>query len=748
MTLTVTTGPAPGDPAPAADPDLSTEVRDLLTGPAARNAWAALRAARDAGEEPDPRPLYRLLGARGLLAAGWPAEFGGRGASARDVAAVVNELIAAGVPDTLHTLSVQICGNFLLTRGSPAQRGAVLPALAAGTRFCTVLYSEPEVGSDLAALTTRAVPVDGGWRITGRKVYSVKTRFADLGLVAARTDDGANRYQGITLFLVPLDAPGVTVGALSSVADEDFADVRLDGVLVPTGAVVGPVGAAWPLITEALALERTGVDYVAKADTWLRGWCRTAGTPAPAGPPEPTGEALVDVGRLGTRIEAARALAYRCVEQIAAGRVDPVQAAITKLWCSETAREVAWWCTDAAGPAGIWRYPDGMVDGRLEAAYREAPGLTLSAGTSEMMLELVAGSGLPLPDAEPGADEEVLARQLRQAVRGVLGGSDPDHPVDGWWRELAELGVFAAGVPTARDGLGLGVLAGVLVSEEAGRHGYDAGLLDTMTALDALVAAAPTHPFQPAVPPALAGDWRAVLVDPAVPDRPVPYAGADALLVRTATGYALIPADLPGVRVHPRPTAAGTVHTVTLDPGTVTAADELYGHTTGDAIDGSTGDELDAAVTTAARLRRAGWLAGLAHNCLAHTVRRTRSRQQFGRAVADNQAVAFTLARLLTRYEAIRNLLSATAGALDESRRGTRDEPAPAQLADGLLAASIELARDATRTAVQLHGAYGMTLGSPVERPYRTLPVAVAAEPSTSALYTDAAQAWTRPVTW
>ncbi|GLY70310.1 acyl-CoA dehydrogenase family protein [Amycolatopsis taiwanensis] len=434
------------------------EIRAVLAGEQARGLFAAVAADRGAGREPDPRPLYRLLGDRGLLAVNWPAAYGGRDLPGRCAAAVVGELIAAGVPEVLHTLSVQICGNFILASGTDEQRAALLPGLASGAITMTVLYSEADVGSDLSTLETRAERAGTGWRITGRKVYSVKTGFADYGLVAARTSTEVTPYQGISLFLVPLDAPGITIGTLDSLADEDFADVRLDGVEVPSVAVVGPVGGAWPLITEALALERTGVDYVAKADLWLR----TVKVPDAA---------RADYGRLRTRVAAARALAARCVDQLDSGRVDPVGAAATKYWTSETARAVAWWCTDVGDPAAL-------RPGRLDSAYREAPGLTLSAGTSEMMLELVANSGLPAPDADLPAGEEPLAVELRKAVRAIATAYDERDPARACWPELAKLGAFQLGA------LGLGLRAQVVCCAELGRELHDDGFLDTLTALD------------------------------------------------------------------------------------------------------------------------------------------------------------------------------------------------------------------------------------------------------------------------
>jgi alkylation response protein AidB-like acyl-CoA dehydrogenase len=439
------------------------------------------------------------------------------------------------------------------------------------------------VGSDLSALRTTAVPAGDGWRITGRKVYSVATELADYGLVAARTSTETTQYRGITLFLVPLRRPGITATRLDSLADDDFADVRLDGVEVPASAVVGPVGGAWPLITDALALERTGVDYVAKAKRWLDIWRSLT-----------DGELPPEYGRLRTHTAAARALALRCVDQVDAGGVDAVGAAVTKLWCAETARAVAWWCAESAGPGR---------SAVLDAAYREAPGLTLSAGTSEMMLELVASSGLPLPAAD-----EPLAAELRAAVRAVATAYDERDPAQACWPALERLGVFDLAVPVDRGGLGLGLRAAVICGAELGRELHDGGLLGRLT----------------------------------------------------------------------------------------------------------TPDESPAA----GRLRRAAWLLGLVSSCLEHTVHRTRTREQFGRPLIANQDIAFRLARLAVRLHALTALVDDLAGQFDHGA------PDPT-LAAGVLAEAGTLALDASREAVHLHGAFGMTDGSPVRRHYLTALTAV-----------------------
>lgn len=694
------------------------EVLTILAGPQAVPVWTHYRRQRADGVEADPRPFFALLGARGLLAPAWPVAYGGRGLTPRHQAAVVDALVEVGVPETLHTLSVQICGNFLLTAGSRAQRATMLPDLAAGRRYCTVLYSEPDVGSDLAALTTRAVrDPDGGWRLSGRKVYSVKTSCADIGLVAARTADasaGSSRYSDITLFCVPLDAPGVLVRPLWSIADEQFADVTLTDVWVPESAVVGPVGGAWPLITDALALERIGVDYHAKAARWLALWREYADSQL--GGPDP-GQ-LVDLGRLDTAVVAARLFADQCLDQLAGGHVDPVLAAAAKLWCADTARDVAWWCTQESGPAGLWRHnaPAGMPTpgaGRIEAAYREAPGLTISAGTSEMMLELLSGSGLPAPDGDlAGFDEEPLVRQLRSSVRAVASGYDERDEITAWWAGLARLDVFTLAVSPIHGGLGLGLPASVVVCEELGRGLLDAGVLDTLTAVDALAGT-----DEGELDATLAGRRRYAFADARSGRTPVVSCidGVDAVLL---VGADQVPAWHPPTFTAATPTCSDTpIRSL-----------ELTGHA------GRTVHTDVEWLLGRDRIRRAAWLVGLAGGALTQTVRRARIRRQFDRALVDNQSVAFGLARLAARVAAGRLLISE--GATDFDMPGMRSDRAA-----GTLAAACELAYDASRQAMQVFGAHGMTDRAPAQRHYRAAMVACGLAGPIRALWRQAAAA-------
>lgn len=361
------------------------DVRQALRSAEVRAAAADATPAD--GVEPDQRPLYRLLGSLGLLAVHWPAEFGGQGRPLTDAAIVAEELVRAGVPDTLHVNTIQIVGQFLLMAGSTAQKRRHLPALARGERLASVLYTEPDAGSDLGALRTVAVPDGDGYRITGTKVFSLKTRFVDLGLCAARTTPDAGKYQGISLFLVDMGAPGVTVTLIPGVSDEQFHRIDLDSVPVSGDDLLGARDQGWPLLNQALAIERTGLDYFLKAERWL-----DAGLEALVErEPDASYDAYLEqIGRWDGALSADHALCWEVLTGLASDRVDPVAAAVAKYHSSELAQSVALWAADIPSPEQ--RADRARAAVTLDSAYREAPGLTLSAGTSEVMLQIMAAA--------------------------------------------------------------------------------------------------------------------------------------------------------------------------------------------------------------------------------------------------------------------------------------------------------------------------------------------------------------------
>lgn len=368
-------------------------VRALLDTDEVRAETASVRSRP--GTEGGLLDLYRRLGERGLLAPNWPVEYGGSGGGIAEKAILTEELIAHGVPDIAHTLSVDIVGQAVLSYGTERQKARLLPPIARGESIAGVLFSEPGAGSDLSALRTRAERDGDGWRLFGTKVYSAKTHLGDFALCAARTTESEVRFHGVTVFLVPLKSVGVSVEPLWNIGDERFNHVTLSGIRVTAEDVLGTVDDGWHLIGEVLGLERTGIEFQAKARHWLDTVLALAEDPGGAGD-----DRLV---ALDAEVRAARLLAWRCVDRLRAGGHDEVHSAMAKYAAGETARRVALSAAEFCGPGVLLSGDDeeayGTASGTavLEAAAREAPGLTLASGTSEVMLTLIAATGLGLP---------------------------------------------------------------------------------------------------------------------------------------------------------------------------------------------------------------------------------------------------------------------------------------------------------------------------------------------------------------
>ncbi|MFF5639406.1 acyl-CoA dehydrogenase family protein [Streptomyces sp. NPDC012825] len=364
-------------------------VRAVLGTDETRAEAAAVRARP--GTEGGLLDVYRRLGERGLLAPNWPREYGGLGAGIAEKAILTEELIAHGVPDIAHTLSIDIVGLAVLLYGSERQKTRLLPPIARGESIAGVLFSEPEAGSDLSALRTRAEKDGDGWRLFGTKVYSAKTHLGDFALCAARTTESGVRFHGITVFLVPLRSPGVAVEPLWNIGDERFNRITLSGIRLTADDVLGAVDDGWHLIGEVLGLERTGIEFQAKARHWL-----DAVLDATDGSDPVADERLV---ALDAEVTAARLLAWRCVDHLRDGQPDEVHSAMAKYAAGETARRVASTAAELCGLDALLAGDDEEAAGLavLEAAAREAPGLTLASGTSEVMLTLIAATGLGLP---------------------------------------------------------------------------------------------------------------------------------------------------------------------------------------------------------------------------------------------------------------------------------------------------------------------------------------------------------------
>jgi alkylation response protein AidB-like acyl-CoA dehydrogenase len=344
--------------------------------------------------EPGLLDVYRWLGERRWLAAGWPREYGGLGLGIVEKSLLTEELIRHGVPDLVHIVSIDIVGLIIQMVGTEEQRERLLPPLARGEWSASVLYSEPGVGSDLSALRARAEPDGDGWRLYGRKIYSLKSQFADFALCAARTTESEVAVHGITLFVVPLHTPGVTVRPLPSISDDAFCDVSLEGIRLTRDDVLGPVDEGYQVINKVIPVERTGLEFQAKARRLLDLIVRRLGELD--GLEEPgVAERLVE---LHGQARAAELFSWRVISELREDRLDDVGTAMAKWYATELFKRITHAGIELLGlEATLSAHDtDAPYDGVLEAGHRDAPGFTLSAGTSEIMQYLIASVGLQL----------------------------------------------------------------------------------------------------------------------------------------------------------------------------------------------------------------------------------------------------------------------------------------------------------------------------------------------------------------
>jgi alkylation response protein AidB-like acyl-CoA dehydrogenase len=366
--------------------EFAEEVDEVLRAPETARLLQDVLERRD-GMDGDPRELYRHLGSAGILAPSWPVEYGGRALDFTATVALVEKLVAYRVPQNLFCISVLNVGSLVLAAGSEQQRRELLPAMARMDLAACILFTEPEHGSDLAGITTKAERGDAGWVIDGRKTYNLKSAYTDLALCAVRTDTHSSLYEGLSLFLVPTTAPGVVIRPIPSLANEQFNDIWFSEVHVGDDALFGEVGAGWSLITQMFAAERTGLDYYARGKHWLDVITDRLVKDGPW-PPGLVGE---DLARHRTRLTAAKLLSCKVMQNLQDDNADIAESSFAKWHCSETAQRIAWWALDALGLDLLQPGPD-PNDRVLEAAFREAPGMTISGGASEVMLDIVSSA--------------------------------------------------------------------------------------------------------------------------------------------------------------------------------------------------------------------------------------------------------------------------------------------------------------------------------------------------------------------
>src|SRR5579862_4514365 len=203
------------------------------------------------------RTWQRNLAEAGWFGFNWRTAYGGRGASPVEVAIFNSEYARSGAAQLVNRVGINLAGPTLLAHGTAQQCARWLPAITTAEDIWCQLFSEPEAGSDLSGLRTRAEATEGGWRVSGQKVWTSYAQFARYGLCLARSEDGSVGARGLSLLVVPMDAPGIEIRPLVQITgDAEFNEVFLDDVFVPDDNVVGTPGQGWAVASTTLAHER------------------------------------------------------------------------------------------------------------------------------------------------------------------------------------------------------------------------------------------------------------------------------------------------------------------------------------------------------------------------------------------------------------------------------------------------------------------------------------------------------------
>ncbi|MFD9880578.1 acyl-CoA dehydrogenase family protein [Streptomyces alboflavus] len=347
------------------------------------------------------RRLLRRIGADGYLGLGWPVEYGGQGRGADEQFVFFDEAYRAGAPVSMVTLNT--VGPTLMKYGTEEQKAALLPGILRGETVFAIGYSEPSAGTDLAALRTRAIRTAGprgDWLIDGQKSFTSNAQNADWIWLACRTDPDAPRHRGISILLVPTDAPGFSWTPIETVGGQTTTATYYDGVRVPAGNLVGAEHGGWDLITNQLNHERIALAAIGMQAEDFYAAARTA-----AVSPDPvSGERRIDapwvrlkLAEAHVRLAASRLLNWRLVGDVEAGGPAPGDASGVKFVGTESAVEVYRICQEIAGDAGLVRAgsPGSLTqgtagDGELERMNRAAQINTFGGGVSEVQREIVA----------------------------------------------------------------------------------------------------------------------------------------------------------------------------------------------------------------------------------------------------------------------------------------------------------------------------------------------------------------------
>ena len=381
--------------------DSGNALRDAVGAWLAQHWSGERKAAFDARafhEREFDHDFARAIGQTGWIGLTWPREHGGQARSPIEQIAFMEEMERAEAP----RIGAAVQATALMLFGTPTQQGRYLPEILAGEAMHGMGYSEPGAGSDLASLKTSAVQDGDHWVINGQKIWTT-TWWGKYMFLAARTNREARpAHAGISMFIVPMDAPGIQIKPAATMYDGSFANIFYDNVRVPADALIGAENGGWKVLTSALATERGLVGggivlKVAHAFDLLCGLVRQV---------DASGAALCEdalvrerIAQLAAEIEVGRQLMMHCAELAGSGATPPEAGAISKVFSGELMERFGEAALEILGLRAALSQgaPDALLNGRFEQGLRHSLMWVISIGSNEIQRSLIAQRGLGLP---------------------------------------------------------------------------------------------------------------------------------------------------------------------------------------------------------------------------------------------------------------------------------------------------------------------------------------------------------------
>lgn len=371
---------------PATVEDLRKEVRAFLAEEVVnggftpkRNSWSSFDAE-----------FSRKCGERGFIGMTWPKEYGGKARTALERYVMTEEMLAGGAPVGAHWVADRQSGHQILRYGSKRAKELILPKITAGQCFFGIGMSEPDSGSDLAAVRTRANKVEGGWSISGTKVWTSSAHRAHYLIALVRTapkEEGV-RHEGLTQFIIDLSQPGVSVRPIYNLyGGHDFNEVVFDGYFVSDDMVMGEVGSGWKMVTGELAFERSGPDRFLSTYQLLAESMRVIGS-------EPDDRSANEIGRFVAHLATLRRMSTSIAGMLTRGEQPIVEAALVKDIGTTFEREIPEVFRHLIPTEPTLGGGDSYAE-LLGMTILRAPGFTIRGGTREILRGMIArGLGL------------------------------------------------------------------------------------------------------------------------------------------------------------------------------------------------------------------------------------------------------------------------------------------------------------------------------------------------------------------